>query len=141
MGLELGQKAIGMKKQYVFNVMSRFYGDSLKAVTIGLLGLGASLLLVFTIVAQDSTDGAETTDGYDAAYQARPSNDAATIKARFKRDLVQSPDQAVMPVKRTATVIRENNFPLLQRGSSAGTMGSLVPLGSGSGRSMLSNGG
>ncbi|WP_412552733.1 hypothetical protein [Shimia sp. MIT1388] len=141
MGLELGQKAIGMKKQYVFNAMSRFYGDSLKAITIGLLGLVTSLLLVFTIFVQDSTDGAETHNRDDAAHQARPSNNAATIKASFKRDLAQSPDQALMPVKRTANVIRENNFPLLQRSGSTGTMGSLVPLGSGSGRSLLSNGG
>ncbi|MBE1293906.1 MAG: hypothetical protein GJ677_15610 [Rhodobacteraceae bacterium] len=138
MGLELGQKAIGMIKQYVFNAMSRFHGDSLKTATIGLLGLVASLLLVFTIFAQDSTDGAETNNRDDGANQARPSNYAATIKARFKRDLAQSPDQ---PVKRTVTVIRENNFPLLQHSSSTGTMGSLVPLGSGSGRSLLRNGG
>ncbi len=130
-----------MKKQYVFKAMSRFYGDSLKTVTIGLLGLVTSLLLVLTIFVHDSTDGAETSYGDDAADQARPSSYAATIKARFQRDLAQSPDQAVMPAKRTATVIRENNFPLLQRSGSAGTMGSLVPLGSGSGRSMLSNGG
>ncbi len=130
-----------MKKQYVFKAMSRFYGDSLKTVTIGLLGLVTSLLLVLTIFVQDSTDGAETSYGDDAADQARPSSYAATIKARIQRDLAQSPDQAVMPAKRTATVIRENNFPLLQRSGSAGTMGSLVPLGSGSGRSMLSNGG
>ena len=141
MGLELGQKAIGMKKQYVFNAMSRLYGDSLKTVSIGLLGLVTSLLLVFSIFVQDSTDGAETNYGDDAADQAGPSTYAATIKARFERDRAQSPDQAVIPVKRTATVIRENTFPLLQRSGSAGTMGSLVPLGSGSGRSMLSNGG
>ncbi len=141
MGLELGQKAIGMKKQYVFNAMSRFHGDSLKTVTIGLLGLVTSLLLVFSTFVQDSTDGAEANYGDDAADQALPSTYAATIKARFQRDLTQSPDKAVMPVKRTATVIRENNFPLLQRSGSAGTMGSLVPLGSGSGRSLLSNGG
>ncbi len=130
-----------MKKQYVFKAMSRFYGDSLKTVTIGLLGLMASLLLVFTTFVQDSTDGAETNNRDDGANQARPSNYAATIKARFQRDLAQSPDQAVMPVERTVTVIRENNFPLLQHSSSTGTMGSLVPLGSGSGRSILSNGG
>ena len=141
MGLELGQKAIGMKKQYVFNVMSQFYGDSLKTVTIGLLGLVTSLLLVFTTFVQDNTDGAETNYGDEAAYQARPSSYAATIRARFQHDLAQSTDQAVMPVKRTPTVNRENNFPLLQRSSSTGTMGSLVPLGSGSGRSLLSNGG
>lgn len=141
MSLELGQKAIGMKKQYVFNAMSRFHGESLKTATIGLLGLVASLIWVFTIFAQDSTDGAETNNRDDGANQARPSNYAATIKARFKRDLAQSPDQPVMSVKRTVTVIRENNFPLLQHSSSTGTMGSLVPLGSGSGRSLLRNGG
>ncbi|MFY0659815.1 MAG: hypothetical protein JXR15_04920 [Shimia sp.] len=130
-----------MKKQYVFNAVSRFYCDSFKIVTIGLLGLGTSLFLVFTIFVQDSTDGAETNFRDNAAYQARTPKFSDTYKARFQRDLAQSPDQAVMPVKRTATVIRENNFPLLQRGSSAGTMGSLVPLGSGSGRSLLSNGG
>ncbi|NKW91919.1 hypothetical protein HGD87_05190 [Rhodobacteraceae bacterium R_SAG9] len=130
-----------MKKQYVFNVMSQFYGDSLKTVTIGLLGLVTSLLLIFTTFVKDNTDGAETNYGDEAAYQARPPSYAAAIRARLQRDLAQSPDQAVMPVKRTATVNRENNFPLLQRSGSAGTMGSLVPLGSGSGRSLLSNGG
>lgn len=130
-----------MKKQYVFNAVSRFYCDSFKTVTIGLLGLGTSLFLVFTIFVQDSTDGSETNFGDNAAYQARTPKFSDTYKARFQRDLAQSPDQAVIPVKRTATVIRENNFPLLQRGSSAGTMGSLVPLGSGSGRPLLSNGG
>jgi hypothetical protein len=141
LGLELGQKAIGMKKQYVFNAMSRFYCDSNKAVTIGLLGLVTSLVLVFITFVKDSSDGAETNSRDDAADQAHPSNYAATIKARFQRDLARSPDQPVKPAKRTATVIRENSYPLLQRGSSVGNMGSLVPLGSGSGPSLLRNGG
>jgi len=100
----------------------------------------------------DSTDGAETNNGDDAtvAYHSRTPKVADKYKARLQRVLAQSPDLAVMPVKavqkvkpllRTPTVNRENNFPLLQRSSSAGTMGSLVPLGSGSGRSLLSNGG
>ncbi|WP_299421386.1 hypothetical protein [uncultured Shimia sp.] len=141
-----------MKKQYVFNAMSRFYGDSLKTVIIGLLGLVTSLLLVFTTFVQDSSDGAETNNGDDAtvAYHSRTPKVADKYKARLQRVLAHSPDQAVMPAKavqkakpllRIPTVNRENNFPLLQRGSSAGTMGSLVPRGSGSGRSMLSNGG
>lgn len=267
MGLELGQKAIGMKKQYVFNAVSRFYCDSFKTVKTGLLGLVTSLILVITTSAKASTEGAETcdrvahiaanetgvpvnvllaitrtetgrsrsgklapwpwtvnmegkgvwfdsyqealnyvtshhkagarsfdvgcfqlnyrwhgqhftdiehmfdptanaryaadflsrlyaeTNNWDeaaAAYHSRTPKYADKYKARFKRIMASLPDQAVMPVKavkkvkplmRTANVIRENNFPLLQRSSSGGTMGSLVPLGSGSGRSLLSNGG
>ncbi|MEC8194737.1 MAG: hypothetical protein VX228_00130, partial [Pseudomonadota bacterium] len=97
MRLKLGQKAIGMKKQYVFRAMSRFYCDSYKTVAIGLLGLVTSLILVLAIPLQTSTDSTQTNHRDDAAYQARPSTFAATIKARFQRDLAQSPDQAVMP--------------------------------------------
>ncbi len=267
MGFELGQKAIGMKKQYVFNAMSRIHCDTLGAVQRGLLGLLVSLFFGITTSASANTGGEETCDrvahivanesgvpvnvllaitrtetgrksggklapwpwtvnmegkgvwfdsyqealsyvkshhkagarSFDvgcfqlnyrwhgqhftdiehmfdptanaryaadflsrlytetknwddaaAAYHSRTPKYADKYKARFKRIMANLPNQAVMPVKavkkvkplmRTANVIRENNFPLLLRSSSGGTMGSLVPLKSGSSRSLLSNGG
>lgn len=141
-----------MKKQYVFNAVSQFYCDSFKTVKTGLLGLVASLLLVFTTSVQASTESAETNNWDDAAaaYHSRTPKFSDKYKARFQRILAHLPDQAAMPVRvvkkvkplmRTTSVFRENNFPLLQPSSSAGKMGSLVPLGSRSSRSLLSNGG
>ena len=267
MGLELGQKAIGMIKQYVFNAVTRIYCVTPKTAQRGLRGLLASLIFAITTSANASTEGAETcdrvahivanetgvpvnvllaitrtetgrsrsgklspwpwtvnmegkgvwfdsyqealnyvkshhkagarsfdvgcyqlnyrwhgqhftdiehmfdptanaryaadflsrlyaeTNSWDdaaAAYHSRTPKYADKYKARFKRIMAQLPNQAVMPVKavkkvkplmRTANVIRENNFPLLQRSSSGGSMGSLVPLSFGNGRSFLSNGG
>ncbi len=268
MGLKLGQKAIGMKKQYVFSDLSRFLRDSLGTARHGLFGLLTSLFLGMTSMAHASAGRAETcdrvahivaneagvpvnvllaitrtetgrksggklapwpwtvnmegkgvwfdsyeealnyvkshhkagarsfdvgcfqlnyrwhgqhftdiehmfdptanaryaadflsrlyseTNSWDdaaAAYHSRTPKYADKYKARFKRIMANLPDHGVIPVKavksvqplmRTASVIRENNFPLLQRsGSAAGAMGSLVPLNTGSGRSLFSNGG
>ncbi|CUH51353.1 transglycosylase SLT domain-containing protein [Shimia marina] len=95
---------------------------------------------------------AETNNWHDAAaaYHSRTPKYAEKYKARFKKIIANLPDPGAMPVTparktkplvRTATVVHENNFPLLQRGQSAGVMGSLVPRSSGSARPFLANGG
>lgn len=95
---------------------------------------------------------AETSNWVDAAaaYHSRTPKYADKYKARFKRIMANLPDQGAMPVRpvksekplmRAAKVARENNFPLLQRSDAGVAMGSLVPLGSGSGRSLLRSGG
>ena len=84
------------------------------------------------------------------AYHSRTPKYAKKYKARFKRIMANLPDPGSMPLApaeqteplvQTAAVARENNFPLLQRGSSAGAMGSLFPGSTGSARPFLGNGG
>jgi hypothetical protein len=62
LGLELGQKAIGMIKQYVFNAVTRIYCVTPKTTQHGLLGLLASLIFAIATSANASTEGAETCD-------------------------------------------------------------------------------
>lgn len=62
-----------------------------------------------------------------AAYHSRTPDLAATYLQKVKEvvaDLPPIPDTAVIPV---ATMVRENRFPLLQGGASAGA-GSIVPI-------------
>lgn len=89
-------------------------------------------------------------DDAAAAYHSRTPKYAEKYKARFKRIMANLPDPSSLPLApttkakplvQTATVIRENNFPLLRRGSSSGAMGSLFPGSTGSVRPFLGNGG
>ncbi|MBO9395424.1 transglycosylase SLT domain-containing protein [Shimia sp. R9_2] len=89
-------------------------------------------------------------DDAAAAYHSRTPKYAEKYKARFKRIMANLPDPGSMPLApaeqteplvQTAAVARKNNFPLLQRGSSAGAMGSLFPGRTGSARPFLGNGG
>ncbi|WP_247743434.1 transglycosylase SLT domain-containing protein [Shimia sp. R10_1] len=89
-------------------------------------------------------------DDAAAAYHSRTPKYAEKYKARFKRIMANLPDPDSMPLSpqkqskpliQTATVVRENNFPLLKRGSSNGAMGSLFPGSTGSVRPFLGSGG
>jgi hypothetical protein len=89
-------------------------------------------------------------DDAAAAYHSRTPKYAKKYKARFQRIMANLPDPGTMPLApvqtakplvRTAAVVRENNFPLLQRGNTAGAMGSLFPGRSGAARPFLGNGG
>ncbi len=85
-------------------------------------------------------------DSAAAAYHSRTPEFAEKYKTRFQRIIAGLAKGVGVPVVTAAAAAvdiapRENSFPLLQRGSQTAVMGSLMPLGNNSARSLFPNGG